>query len=434
MGQGGYLLFNNTTDYPLNRYYIHSNQLYNWKGSFQPVLAPRTSAKFYLETDDSILEAHNTTVGEANYNVGDTGEHLFFSFSRNGQDSQRCIWGSMDTKTPTHNLYTEPSGPLGWVHDGWVSLVLRKGSPVSCHNWMKKIPDSVNLAELSIPGTHESGALHEPAGGTAKTQNLSIPQQLDFGIRFLDIRCSVSENEHALLIFHGKQPFAVYQEQNFDDVLNACANFLNANPSETILMRVRNEGENKEEQFCNLFGLYEKSMVDVKTRRTDLFFPDASLPYKKFPNLGAARGRIVLLRNFGLSWPPGEPPCMSGIYYGDEDFFVIEDNYEIKIDNVIQHYDASEKWKSTTDAIQNRAHTPNNDKLSIIYTSGYFAIKIPFTDKVMPDILGVVNYVNPRLLEWAAGAQIFNWGVFPMDFVEPLTARFIYMTNRWLNE
>ena len=57
------------------------------------------------------------------------------------------------------------------------------------HSWMVKLPDSISLASLNIPGTHNSGALHEPFPRTAKCQQLSIIDQLKIGVRFLDIRC-----------------------------------------------------------------------------------------------------------------------------------------------------------------------------------------------------------------------------------------------------
>src|SRR5688500_16988143 len=56
-------------------------------------------------------------------------------------------------------------------------------------NWMGSLPDATNVAQLSIPGTHDSGARTEPVGGTAKCQNLSIADQLTAGVRYLDIRC-----------------------------------------------------------------------------------------------------------------------------------------------------------------------------------------------------------------------------------------------------
>ena len=86
---------------------------------------------------------------------------------------------------------------------------------VGISNWMSALQDNVSLSQISVPGTHDSGATVEFPSGTAKTQNLTIAEQLSIGVRFLDIRCRHIDDSFA--IHHGP----VYQKLNFDDVLNA---------------------------------------------------------------------------------------------------------------------------------------------------------------------------------------------------------------------
>ncbi|MBR4296566.1 MAG: phosphatidylinositol phosphodiesterase, partial [Bacteroidaceae bacterium] len=58
--------------------------------------------------------------------------------------------------------------------------------------WMKSVPDATPLCQLSIPGTHDSGALD---GGEAfQTQELTIEEQLEGGIRCFDIRLKACDN------------------------------------------------------------------------------------------------------------------------------------------------------------------------------------------------------------------------------------------------
>lgn len=59
---------------------------------------------------------------------------------------------------------------------------------VGISNWMSALQDNVSLSQISVP-THDSGATVEFPSGTAKTQNLTIAEQLNIGVRFLDIRC-----------------------------------------------------------------------------------------------------------------------------------------------------------------------------------------------------------------------------------------------------
>ncbi|MET8630318.1 hypothetical protein ABZW30_42560 [Kitasatospora sp. NPDC004669] len=57
-------------------------------------------------------------------------------------------------------------------------------------NWMAGLPNGFKLTQLTIPGTHDS-CCTDPVNGTewSHTQNRGVPQQLERGIRFLDIRC-----------------------------------------------------------------------------------------------------------------------------------------------------------------------------------------------------------------------------------------------------
>ena len=55
------------------------------------------------------------------------------------------------------------------------------------NNWMSGIKNGTKLSEVSIPGTHESCARF--GGSASQCQWFSITQQLNRGIRFLDVRC-----------------------------------------------------------------------------------------------------------------------------------------------------------------------------------------------------------------------------------------------------
>jgi 1-phosphatidylinositol phosphodiesterase len=104
-------------------------------------------------------------------------------------------------------------------------------------NWMDRIDDGTLISEMSIPGTHNSCAnCSKWTGmGYVRCQSLSIYEQLMSGVRFLDIRCR-HENE-SFIIYHGI--FSL--ELNFTDVLNDCVTFLTENPSECLILCIREE-------------------------------------------------------------------------------------------------------------------------------------------------------------------------------------------------
>ncbi|MDO5664328.1 MAG: phosphatidylinositol-specific phospholipase C [Bacteroidia bacterium] len=109
---------------------------------------------------------------------------------------------------------------------------------IALSSWMKKIPDNTPVAKLSIPGTHDTGA-YVQGGPLIITQDITIAEQLDAGIRAMDIRLR-AVNDSYMQVYHG----IASQKHNFEeDVLPTVINFLRANPSETIIMSVKKEGD-----------------------------------------------------------------------------------------------------------------------------------------------------------------------------------------------
>ncbi|MFE5911607.1 phosphatidylinositol-specific phospholipase C [Streptomyces wedmorensis] len=153
---------------------------------------------------------------------------------------------------------------------------------VDTRAWMGGHGDATDLRRLTIPGTHDSGARF--GGAWSECQNTTIAQQLDSGIRFLDVRCRVTGGSFA--IHHG----ASYQNMMFGDVLVACRDFLAAHPSETVLMRVKQEySQESDATFRAVFDDY----LDRRGWRPLFRIGDT------LPPLGEARGRVVLLADNG---------------------------------------------------------------------------------------------------------------------------------------
>lgn len=85
--------------------------------------------------------------------------------------------------------------------------------------WMKGLTDDVPVCRLTIPATHDSGAL---LGGEAlQTQDISIREQLEAGVRGFDIRLQACENGK-LGVYHSVQFQEIYWET---DVLPAFLDF-----------------------------------------------------------------------------------------------------------------------------------------------------------------------------------------------------------------
>ncbi|MFI0764697.1 phosphatidylinositol-specific phospholipase C [Streptomyces sp. NPDC021218] len=242
----------------------------------------------------------------------------------------------------------------------------------AAQDWLSAIADATPVQRLTLPGTHDSGARF--GGPWTECQNTTIADQLSSGIRFLDVRCRAFEN--AFPIHHG----AFYQHLNFDDVLGACRSFLSAHPSETVLMRVKQEySEESAAEFRRIFDIY----LDDKGWRS-LFRLDNTLP-----TLGQARGRVVLL---------ADSDNMPGVRYGDGGLFDIQDDYM-----------AEPFGKYPKIEAQFRKAAAQPGKLFMNYVS---------TAALLPPRSNA-DRLNPQVKSFLEGAEAQGWtglGIVPMDF------------------
>ncbi|TZG00313.1 phosphatidylinositol-specific phospholipase C (plasmid) [Chryseobacterium panacisoli] len=278
--------------------------------------------------------------------------------------------------------------------------------PIAMNSWMSGLQDNISISKISIPGTHDSGARVDApvVSGTAKTQDLSIAEQLNAGVRFLDIRCRHIDN--AFTIHHG----AIYQNLNFDDVLNACYTFLQNNPSETIIMSVKEEydASNTTRTFEQTFDSY----VQKNPSKWDLG--------SNIPTLGAVRGKIKLLRRFSSGTTKG----INASPWADNTTFDINNSgVQLKVQDYYKVTNNDDKWNGIF-SLLNEAKNDTNGKLFVNFTSGYkpgiFGI---------PSIPTVSNAINPKLKTFFQSNTQGSFGIMPIDFVNAELSELIVKTN-----
>lgn len=160
--------------------------------------------------------------------------------------------------------------------------------------WMSYVDGNKFLDELSIPGTHDSGTCSvdndtEPQSSQAKCQQDYIPTQLLEGVRYFDIRLGKGENPG---IDHGAC-YLLKKDGNFmhlSDVIGYFNTFLSENPTEALIMLVsRGNDEATDESLTTALG-------KVFDENPNLFYTSS-----RVPTLNEVRGKIVLLRRFGLA-------------------------------------------------------------------------------------------------------------------------------------
>ncbi|MDL4842525.1 phosphatidylinositol-specific phospholipase C [Aquibacillus rhizosphaerae] len=271
-------------------------------------------------------------------------------------------------------------------------------------SWMNSIDDSRSLSSLSIPGTHDSGAIYEPIYNTAKCQDLNIAEQLSIGVRYLDIRNRHYENSFD--IYHGP----ISQNQTFDDVLHDVYSFLDDNPSETILMGIKEEYNpyNNTRSFEETFDAYIANN------------PDKWLLTDTIPTVGEARGKIVLIRRFEATELP------KGIDATDwkvNTTFTIHNTAKLKVQDYYKVTDSNQKW-SDIQSMYQEATIQNPSWLYINYTSGY---KPGWFD--IPNIRTMKDNINPKVDAFFTSNTQGRYGISAMDFITSDLASKIIATN-----
>lgn len=269
------------------------------------------------------------------------------------------------------------------------------------NNWMSPLDGNRLISQISIPGTHDSGARFEPFPGTAKCQDLTISEQLEAGVRFLDIRCRHLND--AFVIHHG----SVYQNQNFDDVLNAVIGFLNSHPTEAVIMSVKEEynASGNTRSFEATFDSY----VSKNPSKWNL---SASIP-----TLAQARGKITLFRRFGASFTP---KGIDASNWPDNTTFSsggrlrVQDWYNVSNNNT--------KWNYIL-AILNEAFYGGPGTLYVNFASGVQSIF------GIPNIPNVSNDINSRLSNFFNANRSGRFGVVLMDFADAAKCSMIYNTS-----
>jgi 1-phosphatidylinositol phosphodiesterase len=223
-------------------------------------------------------------------------------------------------------------------------------SIVSGRNWMSVLNGSTTLDALSIPGTHDTCSLW--GGDMVQCQTTGLRDQLDAGVRFIDIRCKHENN--LFPIYHG----IIWQHLYFDTgVLDVCTDFLGTNPNECIIMSIKSEGEsNCTRSFADTFTWYVQNS-------SAQWYSGSSIP-----TLDQVRGRIVLFRRFGDALGRG----IDASPWSDNATFDIDNNAALSVqDNYVVPTvcDMSKKWGHIS-ALLDRSRDRTSPRWYINFTSG----------------------------------------------------------------
>lgn len=168
-------------------------------------------------------------------------------------------------------------------------------SSSNLNSWMQNLTDATPLSGLSIPGTHNSPT-HHKALPSVRCQAVSPKEQLANGVRFFDIRVQLDKPEDpasdSLILVHGVFPISLTGPKYLRKLVSDIREFLDQNPSETLIMSIKREGTGT--------GTDQQLSQVLRTHYTA---GDTQHWYTepRMPSLGEARGKIVLMRRFALA-------------------------------------------------------------------------------------------------------------------------------------
>lgn len=226
---------------------------------------------------------------------------------------------------------------------------------LNSRNWMSGIPDGRYIYEINLPGTHDSTTaycknttdnqvqlLGRPvfhSGEYARTQSLTLSEQLNAGVRYLDLRFAPKEG--TLLLCHGNlekvaavnkiiqimsfflpllrlfgapdapllsldTEFYAYEDEactvllTGDSVFGQIKAFLQENPSETLIITAKKENGDTE-AFLQLFKAQLETLqteINPSTGQAYLYTENGNGIYTKMPTLSEVRGKIILMTPF----------------------------------------------------------------------------------------------------------------------------------------
>lgn len=267
--------------------------------------------------------------------------------------------------------------------------------------WMGLLlQDQQPLSLLSIPGTHDSAAykmngLSVFATSWAKTQDWSVSQQLEAGIRYLDFRIAMDGSMH-----HG----SAWVGEDFASHLREVKNFLTSHPSEFVLIRIKPEYVTfgGGDDYLKYREMVLKNLI-TDSQVVDKLYLDRKEP---LPRVGDVRGKIILIDDaFGLL----------------EDVSAYTWNQNLLIQDVYDNLDGATKWQYMMATVKEANTNPQG--LTINHTShtqGAWSLS------------SIAYAMSQKLASWLPQAsQTYDiLGVMPMDFPTAPNIEHIIQVNQ----
>ncbi len=271
--------------------------------------------------------------------------------------------------------------------------------------WMSLLPDGLSCAAVSLPGTHNSSTKHIPLGLICRCQNTTVTEQLNFGVRMLDIRlelCTKGFKTVHSIIDCRESPLG--GRLYFDTIFTQMRSFLTENPSETVFMLL-SEDDRKDETRPFWDTFYKMFIAPHK----DIWFLENRLPL-----LSECRGRIVLMRRVGLG-----DSCPD---YGD---------YNTGL-NLTAWGNMGDKKTHSPERLDVLSVTSGEHLYSVVVQDRYMhAPSSKWHDVMLPTLDGASAFDGTLRLNYTSTAGGFLMPVFNARYINRHLAKYRFVNGRY---
>jgi 1-phosphatidylinositol phosphodiesterase len=192
--------------------------------------------------------------------------------------------------------FSDPRLRTVWMRASGESFLNVYPATLGGSDWMGGLDRNLTIAQLAIPGTHDSGAFD--SSRACECQSNNPVQQLEMGVRSFDFRLvcqkDTSMDTDVLYLVHGDiTNFGCTFDfrHKLEDYLNGFNDFLKNHPTESIMIHIKKESDPWFGFECSKeTGLMLKDLLaNMQIKGLDVM-----KDYYRFPTLGEAAGKVML--------------------------------------------------------------------------------------------------------------------------------------------
>ncbi len=269
---------------------------------------------------------------------------------------------------------------------------------INLKNWMSQVSDEKTIDQLLIPGTHDT--MTGPCDlKYYKTQNLSLAEQLEVGVRFLDLRI-----RRSLMAAHREW----LSDASVTDIFGCIKQFLQENSTEVMILRVQNANEKKDD-----FPEYGEAIKEALAPYFDFFYlPNEE---KAWPKLGQCRGKAIVFecappelkvnyrqgKQWAFNWHGNDAVVIQDLWDGPsvtDKLSAIEKNLadSLKADGklYLNHISATNGEIGNPDGYAEKINPAVQEKFAELKSSEYRGVQIyDFVDDKLSKVVIKVNFL-----------------------------------------